>query len=211
MRDACRCPDPDAKLRLITGTKTGWNVTRQLISTLFALMAALLLTGCGGTSDIFSGNVKLLPQGMGFSSQEWSKAPPAAEIALTRPVTAEDYVDASGVCAAAAQPNDAAAGTVAGDLAAAKPAPSPALGGGGVGLGMTECQVVQRAGQPNSVDIGSENNERKVVLTYAGGGSPGIYTFVGGRLKVIDQVAAPAPAKPAVKKRPAKPGTAARS
>jgi hypothetical protein len=74
---------------------------------------------------------------------------------------------------------------------------------------MTECQVAQRLGQPNSIDIGSENNERKAVLTYAGGGWPGIYTFVGGRLKVIDQVAVAESAKP-VKKRSARPQTVAR-
>src|SRR5262249_49204803 len=110
---------------------------------------------------------------------------------------------------AAAEP---AVGTVAGDLGttsqAAKPAPAVA---GGVGLGMTECQVVQRAGQPNSVDIGADNNARKAVITYAGGNWPGIYTFIDGRLKVVDQVAVPEKPKPAVKKRPTKPKTAARS
>jgi hypothetical protein len=75
---------------------------------------------------------------------------------------------------------------------------------------MTECQVVQRAGAPTSIDIGAENNARKAVLTYAGGTWPGIYTFVDGRLKVVDRIAAPEPARPVAKKRAAKPQTAAR-
>ena len=42
-------------------------------------------------------------------------------------------------------------------------------------------------------------------------GSPGArYTFVDGRLKVVDRIAAPEPAKPVAKKRGAKPQTAAR-
>ena len=173
---------------------------RKSISFL-VLLATTALAGCGGSMDSFT-DVRLFPNsGNMFSSRDWGRAPTAAEISLTAKTTPEDYVDANGACvsapAAAAEP--AAAGT--------NPAP---LGAGGVGLGMTECQVVQRAGAPNSVDIGAENNARKAVLTYAGGTWPGIYTFVDGRLKVVDRIAAPEPAKPVAKKRAAKPQTAAR-
>lgn len=150
-----------------------------------------------------------------FSARDWSTPNSAAEIAITRKVTAEDYVDANGACAASASasaPAEPAVGTVAGDLGTTTPASKPPpVAPGGVGLGMTECQVVQRAGQPNSVDIGSENNARKVVLTYSGGNWPGVYTFVDGRLKVVDQVAVPEQPKPVSKKRPAKPKSANRS
>lgn len=72
---------------------------------------------------------------------------------------------------------------------------------GGVGLGMTECQVVARTGQAGQVDIGADDKgERKVVLTYMSGPWPGIYTFSAGRLKMVDRVVQPEPVKPAKKK-----------
>lgn len=170
-------------------------------ASVLALIAATMLGGCGGSTDSFT-DVRFFPNsGNMFGSRDWARPPTAAEISLTAKTTPEDYVDASGACASA--PAAAAEPAAAG---ASAPAPTA----GGVGLGMTECQVVQRAGQPTSVDIGAENNARKAVLTYAGGNWPGIYTFVDGRLKIVDRVAAPEPAKPAVKKRPAKPQTAAR-
>jgi hypothetical protein len=74
---------------------------------------------------------------------------------------------------------------------------------GGIALGMTECQAVQRAGTPNNVSIGAgEKGERKVVLTYLSGPWPGIYTFSGGRLNVVERAPEqPKPAKPAAKKK----------
>ncbi len=80
--------------------------------------------------------------------------------------------------------------------------PGAALGG--IALGMTECQAVRRAGQPNNVSIGAgDKGVRKVVLTYLGGSWPGIYTFESGRLKEIDASAAqPKPQKPALKMKP---------
>jgi hypothetical protein len=166
-----------------------------------ALLSATALAGCGGGAmDSFT-EVRFFPNsGNMFSSRDWGRPATAAEISLTAKTTPEDYVDANGVCASAPAP--AAEPAAAGSNLATPSA-------GGVGLGMTECQIVQRAGPPNSVDIGAENNSRKAVLTYAGGTWPGIYTFVDGRLKVADRVATPEPAKPVAKKR-AKPQTAAR-
>jgi hypothetical protein len=69
---------------------------------------------------------------------------------------------------------------------------------GGIALGMTECQVVRRAGAPSNVAIGGDGKgDRKVVLSYLAGNWPGIYHFRSGRLKEID--AAPEQAKPAAK------------
>jgi hypothetical protein len=113
----------------------------------------------------------------------------------------------------APQPADRAVGSVAGDLAGApmpgatpasagsgpglqrlEPAPAP-LTSGGIALGMTECQTVQRAGTPSNVAISTgEKGERKVVLTYLSGPWPGIYTFAGGRLNVVER--APEQLKP---------------
>src|SRR5581483_5406207 len=71
---------------------------------------------------------------------------------------------------------------------------------GGVALGMTECQVVRRAGSPSNISIGAdEKGTRKVVLSYLGGNAPGVYEFQGGRLKEIS--AAPVPEKPQQQKK----------
>jgi hypothetical protein len=80
---------------------------------------------------------------------------------------------------------------------------------GGIALGMTECQTVQRAGIPSNVAISAaDKGERRAVLTFLSGPWPGIYTFADGRLKVIDR--APEQPKPAapVKKTPKKKSTA---
>ena len=128
-------------------------------------------------------------------------------------------------------PADRAVGSVAGDLAGAPMPPvtqasaSPDTGlqrletpatppvAGGIALGMTECQTVQRAGTPNNVAISAtEKGERKVVLTYLSGPWPGIYTFSAGRLKVVDTAPdQPKPVKPATKKSPKKKPTTAKT
>lgn len=124
-------------------------------------------------------------------------------------------------------PADRAVGSVAGDLTGApmpaatqasadpglqrlEPTTGAPLVAGGIALGMTECQAVQRAGSPNNVAISAgDRGERKVVLTYLSGPWPGIYSFSDGRLKVIDRAPEqPKPAKAVPKKKPAKPKTA---
>jgi hypothetical protein len=196
---------------------SSWS--RQLIVGVTLLASAIALSGCG-SSDLFSSESRLsLSPSKLFSSQDWAtatKIKPADTISAA-PVAPEDYVDASGRCgalaAAAAEPADAAVGSVAGDLAgvaAPQPASAPATVPGGVALGMTECQVAQRAGQPAQVNITADaTSERKTVLTYLSGPWPGIYTFSGGRLKEIERVAQPEQPKTARKKaKSTKPATA---
>ena len=61
--------------------------------------------------------------------------------------------------------------------------------GGGIALGMSECDVVFRAGQPSSVQIGNApNGDRTAVLTYQSGPRPGIYHFLRGGLTEMDGV-----------------------
>jgi hypothetical protein len=133
----------------------------------------------------------------------------------------------------AARPPDRPVGSMAGDLASAPmpvatrvsvqptqsepPPPGAPQIVGGIALGMSECDVVRRAGLASNVSIGTgEKGERKTILTYLSGPWPGIYTFDAGRLKVVDAAPAPPPsAKPpakkkTVKKKPAKPKTASR-
>jgi len=163
-----------------------------------------------------SGTVNLGPQGPVTSedlvSADGRCAAPAALARAPEPTAAQQ------------PPADRAVGSVAGDLAGAPmPAvtqasatpdtglqrletPATAPTAGGIALGMTECQTVQRAGAPNNVAISaSEKGERKVVLTYLSGPWPGIYSFTDGRLKVVEVAPdQPKPAKPAPKKPPKK-------
>ncbi len=129
-----------------------------------------------------------------------------------RPITANDLVDKNGSCprsvaasapSAGAPGNTAAAGNDAGGLL-----------GGGVAIGMSECDVVERLGQPTSVNLGTNpNGLRGAVLTFSGGSRPGVYRFEAGRLTEMDRGAqAPAQAeqkapakKKMVKKKPARP------
>ena len=91
--------------------------------------------------------------------------------------------------AAAAPTAPAAPGASATD-AAAPAAGTGALLGTAVALGMSECDVVFRAGQPNSVQIGQNpNGDRTAVLTYNAGPRPGIYHFERGELMEMDAVA----------------------
>lgn len=129
-----------------------------------------------------------------------------------RPVGANDLVSANGACPPAPAPPQpvstpaAAPGSApvaqavgAGDSTAAPAAQSaPSLLGTGVALGMTECEVVRRAGTPSSVQIGSTaNGDRTAVLTFDRGPHAGIYHFQGGRLKIMESAAQPRLAKQA--------------
>jgi hypothetical protein len=169
-----------------------------------------------------------------FAKPDWAR-PVAAEKAgrdldAGGPAGPDDLVGADGTCSAAAaqaqaqpvaavpQPvvsaPPAASASVAPPpdrLVPAEAAPAPVMGG--IALGMTECQAVQRAGMPGNVAIGAGNRgERQVVLTYLSGPWPGIYHFNEGRLKEIDRAPTPPepPKAPSKKKKPTtkKTGTA---
>ncbi|WP_147292652.1 hypothetical protein [Undibacter mobilis] len=183
-------------------------------------LVALALGGCGSVNSMsdtlrsdagwFSKPVSGL-----FSREDGSGSMGTAKnlsLGPSGPVPPEDLVNPDGSCAAAAaetpapaSPAAPQAGSVAGDLAGS---PMPAGGDapvlGGVALGMSECQVVRRAGTPSNVAISAaENNERKTVLTYAAGQWPGVYTFASGRLKVVDALPQAQKPKPVAKKKPA--------
>jgi len=187
------------------------RLLRSLTKPALLVVAGASLAGCGGGGldmpELKMSDVNFFPnRGQIFRSQAWGSGASAAvpDFTSSQPASPEDYVDGAGHCVAqaASRPADVAVGTVAGDLGAATTAPAEqAIVPGGVALGMTECQVVARTGQPGQVDIGAdETGGRKVVLTYMSGPWPGIYTFSAGRLKVVDRVAQPEPPKPAKKK-----------
>jgi hypothetical protein len=181
------------------------------------------------TSAIDDNNVQLSPRGPVAPDElvgaDGRCSAPAVEAAPPAPA------------AATAPPPERLAdrpvGSMAGDLAnAPMPAATPASVNpnaalpeqppgapqimGGVALGMSECDVVRRAGLASNVNISAGNRgERKVVLTYLSGTWPGIYTFGAGRLKVVDRAPVPeTPVKPPAKtkkaKKPVKPKTASR-
>jgi hypothetical protein len=100
-------------------------------------------------------------------------------------------VSSEGQCAAL---EPTAASADAGS--AASPTPP-----GTAALGMTECEVVRRVGQPQRVEVGNdERTERTVVITYLQGVRPGIYRFRAGRLVSIER----APEPPRTEKTPQK-------
>jgi hypothetical protein len=121
-----------------------------------------------------------------------------------RPITANDLVDSRGACAAAAPQPQAGPGSQ--NASPAAPADTGSLLGGGVALGMSECDVVFRAGVPNAVQLGKNpNGDRTAVLTYNAGPRPGVYHFERGGLTQMDSVqqaaaAALQPAQPVKKK-----------
>lgn len=174
-----------------------------LLAAAVATALSTALSGCGDTSfgtdagwfrkpmDMFGHNA-----GYTFSDLQESRQ--------TKVITANDLVDANGACPAAAmQPQPAPSDQAASPAAPAVP---PSVLGEGVGLGMSECDVVARAGQPGNVQIGTApNGQRSVVLTYNSGPRPGLYRFEGGHLMQMDRVEVPPPPPQVAKKKPAKP------
>ena len=169
---------------------------------LAALALAGALSGCAdsgvGSAGLFRKPLDVAGRSSGYTYSDLQ------ESRQSRPVSDSDLVDASGSCPAAAAAPPAAAGGRAGGPGA----PGgyvPALGEG-VGLGMTECEVVSRAGAPNSVQLGrNPNGDRTAILSYQSGPRPGIYHFERGRLMQMDrvEVAPPPPQKkPAKTKKP---------
>jgi hypothetical protein len=127
-----------------------------------------------------------------------------------RPITARDLVQPNGSCppppaAPQAQSGPGIAAANAPGLPPATSGSDDGLLGGGIALGMSECDVVYRAGQPSAVQIGrNPNGERAATLTFDSGPRPGLYRFEGGRLTELDSVAETAAPAQAAQKKPAK-------
>lgn len=195
---------------------------RVYLSIAFACTAALAVAGCKNTAQVFEDQ----NDGGWFSKPfiakpDWARASTGnVSLGPQGPVGPDDMVSTEGQCAApaAALAQSSEAATASGGPAAAQAVAAPDSGlqrlettsaplvTGGIALGMTECQAVQRAGTPSNVAISTgDRGERKVVLTYLSGPWPGIYTFSGGRLNVVERAPEqPKSAKPAAKKTPKK-------
>lgn len=161
---------------------------------------ALAVAGCAGGGQLLSGSSEggwfSKPIDV-FAKPDWAQPTTGRTVQLgpSGPVAPDDLVSADGQCPAVAM----AAGPAQVPVTPAsvnplEPGMQPHMGG--IALGMSECEAVRRAGQPNNVSVGAdERGERKVVLTYLSGHSPGVYTFTSGRLKVVER--APEPQRPA--------------
>jgi hypothetical protein len=145
-------------------------------------VVALGTAGCGMIMNA-------LPDPGSFRLPDRSTFFPTGITSYTRPVSASgpvgpaDLVDGQGRCAG--QPQTAGSGSR------------------GVGLEMTECEVVRALGQPQSAEFGSQApGERTAVLTYTTGERPGIYRFAGGRLVAVERGAEQPQLPPPTKKPP---------
>jgi hypothetical protein len=163
-----------------------------------ALAALLVLSACAGTEP---------PQPAGkvsdvFATPSWAQTG-AQKAAAQRSITQNDLMNPDGSCALSAE----AAAATATDGVAPASADSALAGQGalpavqsGVALGMTECQVMERTGSPDTFNIGAEGTERITTVTVMRGAWPGLYRFRGGRLVSIERVDVPAPPRTAKSK-----------
>jgi len=186
-------------------------MSSRLFGVAAALVTTLSLLGCANNDYDTSGAWFSKPLDLFGSRGGYSFSQLGAN-KRERPITANDLVDANGSCAAPAAPGAPPAGGPGAPPAAA--ADTSSLLGAGVGIGMSECDIVWRVGQPSAVNLGkTPNGERTAVLTFNSGPRPGIYRFVGGRLTEMDRAAEPAsppeeaktPAKSAKTKKPPRP------
>ncbi|HWV52410.1 hypothetical protein [Pseudorhodoplanes sp.] len=155
-----------------------------------APFAALLFLCACASPDTAQPNTKVSDM---FATPEWAKGNQARST-TTRAITQNDLINADGSCPMAVAATDGAAPADA-DAALSGQGALPAVQGG-VALGMTECEVLQRTGTPDTFNISAEGTDRVATLTVTRGSWPGLYSFRGGRLTSVERIAAPAPAKP---------------
>jgi len=154
-----------------------------------ALVGALALGACANVDAEnkdawFSKPFQFVSRGGGYTFSELQESKER-----TRPITANDLVAANGSCPpppAVQQAPAAAAANQPGSAPAA--ADTSTLLGGGIALGMSECDVVFRSGAPSAVQIGKNpNGDRTADLTFSSGPRPGIYHFQAGALVEIER------------------------
>jgi hypothetical protein len=166
-----------------------------------ALLAATTIAACSSLPEMSDFRAPTMDLHT-FQLGDWNTY---ARSQTTRTIVSDDLVDAGGRCtgvamAAPAIPADPATNP---SLASAQPAPAPSRG---VGLDMTECEVVTAVGvSPQTVDVGTnERGERNVILTFAGTERAGTYRFVGGRLVSLERGPEPPAPVVQVQKKPTK-------
>jgi hypothetical protein len=190
-----------------------------------ALLAGVgALAGCTSAMPDFSQFKAPTPRS--FLPENMDTYVPPASARSDRPVGPGDLVDAQGMCAggpapvaaapvapapATPEPAEPALSSSVASAAAPNAAPAPPVLGT-VGLDMTECEVVQAIGSPQSVNISAgERGGRQVTMIYMGNERAGTYLFRNGRLSSLERGPEPPPPpkvekpkkkKPVVKKKP---------
>jgi hypothetical protein len=175
---------------------------------LAALLAAVALCGCSG--DLFERSAWFQKR-PDFFGREGGYTYSELQETKQKPITANDLISPNGACPSRPMPPQMQP-AVAVPAAPNNPnAPSAVatsadpLLGEGVALGMSECDVVERAGEPASIQIGrNPNGDRTALLTYQSGPRPGIYRFERGRLTEINELDNPPPPPQTAKKKPRK-------
>ena len=170
------------------------------MQTVLRLCAVAVLGPLLATCSSDSGPINYLPGLDSFTKNSLAFGEASRPTAVSvRPVAA-DIMSSDGQCAMTG-PDASAATAAAPDQGAGA---APALLAGGVGLQMTECDVVRRIGAPERFEFGTtDRGERSVTLTYINGSRPGIYHFAAGRLTSIERAPEPpAPPKPVKAKKP---------
>jgi hypothetical protein len=174
------------------------------------LLFAPMMAGCAGSvsdmfqSDLLSKDTQWFSRtGRLFIGNVSIETPP---LTPNKPITAEDLVNADGICPGMTPPaGPSNANALTDGAAGAPPAPSTT---GTVALGHTECDVVRGIGAPDSVNLSNNpRGDRVMVINYSHGQRAGIYTFTAGRLSSIERgpepVVPPKAAKSKAKKKPA--------
>ena len=181
---------------------------RSGVALALALATAVALSGCANfdfdTGQWFQRRADFFGRQGGYTYTELQTTK------SQRPITAKDLVQPNGACPPPPTPPQAQLPPGAVVMANAPgagsaPAAAESLLGGGIALGMSECDVVYRAGQPSAVQLGKNpNGDRTALLTIDSGPRAGLYRFEAGRLMEMDSVAEPAPPPQAATKKPAK-------
>jgi len=136
-----------------------------MLRTVAAVMVPpLALCGCSlfdNTSNWFAKPFNVFGAGGGYTYSQLDEA------RRDRPITANDLVEPNGACPryvglAPAQPPSPGP-----DAGAAAATDTAALIGSGIAIGMSECDVVARLGQPTAVNLARiPNGDRAAVLTF---------------------------------------------
>ena len=121
-----------------------------------ALALAFALCGCSDSdtsSSWFSKPLKLFGINLGYTYSQLGDA------RQDRPITANDLVDPNGACPRYVAPSPQSR-LEQGLTPAVRPRRTAAasLLGAGVAIGMSECDVVARLGQPTAVNVGRNPN-----------------------------------------------------
>jgi hypothetical protein len=160
----------------------------KAVSTFLLLIGTAAVAGC--TAETTSSLKTLDPH----APPGWAAQSAGETKGLSRAGSITEILDSDGRCMG--DQFSAAKDPLPERASAGRSASAPT----GIGLDMTECEVVKRAGRPaDSIEIAvNDRGERVTNLTYRAALQPGLYRFRSGRLFSIERLPEPTvPNKPA--------------